>query len=89
MYVTISLPSQSDPHAIIVKDAALSSDQLGSYLFTVNDSDKVVYTPVRTGDIVLDSMRIITSGITPGTPYVTRALLKVRDGMTIRPVMEK
>lgn len=89
MYVTISLPSQSDPHAIIVKDAALSSDQLGSYLFTVNDSDKIVYTPVRTGDIVLDSMRIITSGITPGTPYVTRALLKVRDGMTIRPVMEK
>ncbi len=89
MYVTIALPSQSDPHAIIVKDAAISSDQLGSYLFTVNDSNKVVYTPVRTGDIVLDSMRVIVSGIKPGTPYVTRALLKVRDGMTIRPVMEK
>lgn len=88
MYVTISLPAQSDPHAIIVKDAAISSDQLGNYLFTVNDSNKVVYTPVRTGDIVLDSMRVIRSGISPGTPYVTRALLKVRDGMTVSPVFE-
>lgn len=86
MYVNISLPSKSDPHAILVKDAAISTDQLGKYLYTVNDSMRVVYTPIRTGDIVNDSMRVVVSGIAKGTPYVTTALLKVRDGMKIKPV---
>ena len=88
MYVTISLPSQGDARAVLVKDASISTDQLGKYLYTVSDSNKVVYTPVETGSIVLDSMRIIKSGIHPGELYVTRALLKVRDGMTIKPVLE-
>lgn len=88
MYVEIALPAQSDPHAILVKDAAIASDQLGSYLFTLSDSDVVTYTPVHTGDIVRDSMRVITAGIKSGTPYVTKALLKVRDGMTVKPMYE-
>ena len=33
-----------------------------------------------------DSLRIVTKGIAPGDRYVTRALLKVRDGMAVRPV---
>lgn len=89
MYVSIRLPSLSDPSAILVKDAAIGTDQLGKYLFTVNDSSKVVYTPIRTGDMVMDSMCIVDSGIAPGTRYVTKALLKVRDGMTVKPVFEK
>ena len=89
MYCNISLPVKSDPKAIIVKDAAISSDQLGKYLYTVSDSNKVVYTPIQVGDLVNDSMRVVVSGITPGTPYVTRALLKVRPGMAVKPVYEK
>ena len=88
MYVTISLPSKSDPRAILVKDAAISTDQLGKYLYTVNDSMRIVYTPIRTGDIVNDSMRVVVSGISAGTPYVTKALMKVREGMTIKPVYQ-
>ena len=74
---------------MLVKDASLGTDQLGRYLYTVNDSDRVVYTPVKVGELYDDSLRIVTSGITPSTRYVTRALLKVRDGMAIRPVLTK
>lgn len=89
MYVTIALPSKSDPKAILVKDNAIGTDQLGKYLFVVNDSNRVVYTPVHLGDIVRDSLRIVESGIEPGTRYVSKALLKVREGMTIHPITNK
>lgn len=89
MYCTIRMPYMVDPEAILVRDASLSTDQLGKYLYVVNDSDKVVYTPVKVGDLVADTMRVVTSGLKPGDRYVTSAMLKVRDGMTVKPVEVK
>lgn len=85
MYATVSLPYDVDSAAILVADAAISTDQRGKYLYTVNDSNRVVYTPVEVGDVVDDSLRVVTSGIRPGELYVTKALLKVRPGMAVRP----
>ena len=89
MYVDVSLPTGVDPEAILVRDASLSTDQLGKFLYTVNDSDRVVYTHVQVGELADDSMRIVTSGLKPGDRYVTSAMLKVRDGMTVKPIEQK
>ena len=43
---------------MLIRDAAISTDQLGKYIYVVNDSDKVVYTPVTAGSLVDDSMRV-------------------------------
>ena len=76
-------------NAILVKDAAISTDQLGKYIYTVNDSNKVVYTPIEIGDLANDSMRIVTSGLSPKQKYITHAIQKVRDGMNVNPVLNK
>ena len=89
MYCKLSLPVASDPHAIIIKDAAIGTDQLGKYIYVVNDSNRVVYTPIEIGELVNDTLRIVNKGITPETRYVTKALLKVRDGMPVDPVTVK
>ncbi len=86
MYVTIDLPYGTDPHAILIRDASIGTDQLGRYVYVVNDSNKVVYTPVKVGEVVRDSLRIVTEGLKPGERYVTKALLSVRNGMTVKPV---
>lgn len=87
MYVTIDLPYAMEPHALLVKDAAISTSQSMKFLYVVNDSNRVVYTPIEIGDMANDSMRIVTSGLRGGESYVTKALLKVRPGMEIKPVM--
>ena len=89
MYARIGMPFRSEPHAMIVRDAAISTDQHGAYLYLVNDSDKVVYTPVKTGELYQDTLRVIESGIKPGDRYVTRALLKMRPGMKVKPVLRR
>lgn len=89
MYVKIDLPYGSLPDAVMVLDAALGSDQQGKYLYIVNDSNRVVYTPVTVGPLYHDSLRVITEGVGPKDRYVTKALLKVRDGMKVNPRMAK
>lgn len=89
MYAMVYLPFATDPDAILVKDASIGTDQQGKYLYTVGKDNKVVYTPIKIGEIVNDTMRIVTEGITPDTRYVTKALLKVRDGVEVDPVMMK
>ncbi len=89
MYVTVALPYGTNAHATVVKDAALSTDQLGKYLYVVNDSDKVIYTPVTVGPVYNDSLRVIEKGVKPGQKYVTQALLTVRNGMKVHPKVVK
>lgn len=89
MYATVSLPYAFEPHAILIKDASIGTDQLGKYIYTVNDSNKVVYTPIEVGETINDTLRIVTKGVTPNTKYVTKALLKVRDGQIVNPHMTK
>ena len=89
MYATVSLPYKMDPQAILIKDAAISTDQLGKYVYVVNDSNKVVYTPIKIGNMANDSMRVVTEGLHPGQKYVTKALLKVRAGMEVNPSLTK
>lgn len=86
MYGKVLLPFAVNPKAMLVRDASISTDQLGKYLWTVNDSNKVVYTPIKVGELYHDTLRIVNSGITPESRYVTSALLKVRDGMVVKPI---
>ena len=75
--------------AILIKDAAISTDQLGKYVYVVNDSNKVVYTPIKVGELYQDTLRIVSEGLSPADRYVTKAMLKVRDGMEVKPVVQK
>lgn len=89
MYVTIELPYGISPKAILIKDASIGTDQLGKYVYVVNDSNKVVYTPIKIGELYQDSLRVVNEGLKPGEKYVTEALLSVRNGMTVKPLLTK
>lgn len=87
MYGRIMLPTGVSKNAILVRDASISTDQRGKYLYVVNDSNKVVYTPIEVGELYNDTLRLVTKGLGPHDRYVTRAMISVRNGETVRPVM--
>lgn len=88
LYVTVRLPYGKNNNAILVQDASIGTDQLGKFLYVVNDSNRVVYTPVKLGELVSDTLREITGGLRPDERYVTKALLKVRSGLLVDPVKQ-
>lgn len=89
MYVTVRLPYGVDPKAVLINNASIGTDQLGKYVYVVNDSNKVVYTHIEVGDLYQDSLRIVNSGLKGGEKYVTKALLTVRNGEEVKPVLQK
>ncbi len=89
LYVNIRLPYAKQDSAILVKDASIGTDQLGKFLYVVNDSNRIAYRHIVTGELFSDTLRLVKSGLNPNDRYVTKALLKVREGMEIKPLLEK
>ena len=88
MYATIHMPYSRSQKAIMVNDASIGTDQLGKYIYVVNDSNRVEMRHIEIGELYQDSLRIVSKGVAPNEMYVTKALQKVREGMTINPVEE-
>ena len=86
LYVSITLPYGEADHAILVKEASIGTDQLGKFLYAVNDSDIVHYRHIEIGQQINDTLRQVLGGLSPQERYVTEALMKVRDGMKIKPI---
>ena len=88
-YITVTMPYEEIKDGMLVLDASIGTDQLGKYLYVVNDSNKVEYRRIDVGTLVDDTLRLVTDGIAPNDRYVTEALLKVRNGMAVNPIMDK
>ena len=88
LYVSVTLPYATAEKAILVDNASIGTDQLGKYLYVVNDSNVVNARHIEVGQLVDGDMRIVTSGLSPDERYVTKALMKVRQGMKVEPIMK-
>lgn len=88
LYVKVILPYGEKKNAVLIPDASIGTDQLGRFIYVVNDSAKVEPRRVELGQLISDSLRIINKGLLPGERYVTNALLKVRAGMTVDPILK-
>lgn len=88
-YISVVMPYERIENGILVRDASVGTDQLGKFIYVVNDSNRVEFRRIVTGTLVDDTMRLVTSGLEPDERYVTQALLKVRNGMPVTPIMEK
>ena len=86
LFVSVTLPYGEVRNAVLVNDASIGTDQLGKYLYVVNDSDIVNYRHIEVGQLADHNMRVVKSGLSPSERYVTKALLKVRQGMKIKPI---
>lgn len=88
LYVSITLPYGEQKQAVLIPDASIGTDQLGKYVYIVNDSDIVRYRHIETGQLVGDSLRQVIQGLSPQERYVTKALMKVREGMKVSPIFK-
>lgn len=87
-YISVVMPYERVEKGILIKDESIGTDQLGKFIYVVNDSNMVEFRRIETGTLVDDTMRLVTDGIAPDERYVTKALLKVRNGMQVTPIMD-
>ncbi len=85
LYVKVRMPYETIDDALLVPETAIGSDQAGSYVYVVGADSLVSYRSVKLGESEGNHLREITEGLQPDDLVITKAILKVRDGMKIVP----
>lgn len=80
----------STPNAIVIPQKATFEQQEKRFVYTVNDSNMTVATPIEVLDINDGQTFVVTNGLKPGDRIVVEGVgNSVRDGMPIEPVDAK
>jgi membrane fusion protein, multidrug efflux system len=83
-FVRARVPGSSKYSALLIPDQAVGTDQSQKFVFTVDASDTVKYTPVTLGPLV-DGLRVVRNGLQPGDWVVVNGLMTIRPGAKVNP----
>ncbi len=87
LFVRLRSPIGDPVESLLVPDLALSADQRGRFLYVVNEQNVVEDRPVQIGQLI-DTMRVITGGITQNDRVVINGLMRCRPGLVVSPSEE-
>jgi RND family efflux transporter MFP subunit len=84
LFARIKLMDGAQHDAVLVNDSAIGTDQTVRYVLVVGTGNKVEYRPVQLGPVI-DGLRVVQSGLTPGESIVVNGLQRVRPGAQVQP----
>ncbi|HEX6432777.1 MAG TPA: efflux RND transporter periplasmic adaptor subunit [Gemmatimonadales bacterium] len=86
LFARVKLVGTKTKKAMLIRDAAIGTDQDRKFVLVVAPGDTLAYRPVVPGRLV-DGLRIIDSGVQPGEKVVVNGLMRVRPGMKVAPTL--
>jgi RND family efflux transporter MFP subunit len=84
LFARVKLVGSQRQPALLVRDAAIGTDQDRKFVLVLGKGDSVAYRPVEIGRLS-DGLRIVRSGLAPGDKVVVNGLMRVRPGMRVSP----
>jgi RND family efflux transporter MFP subunit len=84
LFARVRLPMSHGP-ALLIPEAAVSSDQGGRYLLVVNDKNVVEYRRVHVGPVIEGEMRVVQEGVGKNDWVVVNGLQRARPGGEVKP----
>jgi len=85
LFVKIKIPYRKIIDAILIPEAAISTDQSGRYLLVVNDSNTVIQKQIEVGQLEGEKLRVITNGISKDDLVIINGLQRARHGIKVTP----
>jgi RND family efflux transporter MFP subunit len=86
LFARVKLVGTQKKKALLVRDAAIGTDQDRKFVLVVGPGDTLVYRPVVPGRLS-DGLRIVTEGLQAGERVVVNGLMRVRPGMQVAPTL--
>ena len=84
LFVRVRLPFTRE-RALLVPEEAISADQGGEYLLTVDDKNVVQYRRVHVGPTADGSLRVVEDGIGAEDWVIVNGLQRARPGSAVNP----
>jgi RND family efflux transporter MFP subunit len=82
LFARIRLVGSGKYKAILIRDDAVGTDQDKKFVLSLAQDGTVQYQPVQLGPIV-DGLRVVKQGLTPGDQIVVSGVMRVRPGMKV------
>jgi RND family efflux transporter MFP subunit len=87
LFARVKLVGGQRRPALLVRDAAVGTDQDRKFVLVLAKGDSLAYRPVELGRLADDGLRIVRSGLQPGERVVVNGLMRVRPGMKVTPTV--
>lgn len=84
-FVNVTLVSSDPQNQIVIPQAAVQENQTGPFVLVVDQDNKVVMRPVKTGQRK-DAEIAVTDGLNTGESIIVEGIQKVRPGAEVKPV---
>src|SRR5215211_4097448 len=84
LFARVKLVGDQRTPALLVRDAAIGTDQDRKFVLILGKGDSLEYRPVEIGRLN-DGLRIVRSGVQAGEKVVVNGLMRVRPGMKVTP----
>jgi RND family efflux transporter MFP subunit len=89
LFARVKLVGSEKSKALLVRDAAIGTDQDRKFVLVLGKGDTLAYRPIVPGRLTDDGLRIVTSGLTPDDRIVVNGLMRVRPGIRVAPTVAK
>ena len=83
LFVHIRFPAKRVLGALLVPEAALSTDLGGRYLMLVNGEGLAEKRYAEVGQLLEGNLRIVLEGLEPGDRFIVQGLQRARPGMAV------
>jgi RND family efflux transporter MFP subunit len=83
-FARLRLPTSASADALLVPDAAISTDQSRKLLMTVDAEGTVTPKPIEVGPLD-GNLRVIKSGVGPNDKVIINGLMRARPGSKVTP----
>jgi len=87
LFARVKLVGGQRQPALLVRDAAVGTDQDRKFVLVLAKGDSLAYRPVELGRLSDDGLRIVRSGLEPGEKVVVNGLMRVRPGIKVTPTV--
>jgi RND family efflux transporter MFP subunit len=87
LFARVKLVSSARAPALLVRDAAIGTDQDRKFVLVLTKGDSLAYRPVEIGRLSDDGLRVVRTGVAEGDQVVVNGLMRVRPGMKVSPKM--
>lgn len=84
LFVRVRIPGSGKYQALLIDDQAIGTDLNQRFVLTVDDKNVVHYVPVELGPII-DGLRVVRSGLEPGSKIIVNGLQRSRPGAPVTP----
>ncbi|WP_244642052.1 efflux RND transporter periplasmic adaptor subunit [Chelatococcus reniformis] len=84
LFVRVRVPVNKLPNALLVDDAAIGSNQVGSYVMVVNKDNIVEQRQIKPGQLD-GQLRVISDGLQPGDQVVVGGVQRAIPGNKVAP----